>query len=541
MGEGRAATTTGVGDERPRIPGFWDYAPQDRSRTAIEHRDGSVTFGALSEKVNQCGNALLERCGTNTTVAILARNQLDYLVLVLACQQSGHQFTPINSHFSAPEVAYVLRDSGSVALFAGAEMLDCARAAADLSGFDHGRVVRFGPDRGWLSFDEWMAPYPTTTPTFRAAGRPMLYTSGTSGRPKGVRLLSALQSPEDALARFTSLLSMFGIDPTAHVGAGVHLVTSPLYHTAPLNFALTALHMGHAVVVMDRFDAADSLHLIGRHAVTWTHMVPTMMKRWLDLAPERRADIDVRSLQWVIHGAAPCPPTVKRAMLDWLGPVLYEYYASTEVGGTAIGPDDWLEHPGSVGRPWPGAAIQILDDSGHALASNTVGHVYMREARPFEYHNDPDKTSEAHREDWVTVGDLGFLDDDGYLYIADRRTDLILSGGANVYPAEIEAVLLAHPDVADAGVIGVPHPDLHQVPHAVVEPRRGADEARLTDRLLLHCEENLQPASRPHSIEFGEVPRSAAGKVLRRELKEAWRTRTASGVSAADHDRSGTP
>ena len=520
------------------IPGFWDFAAQERARPAVEHPGGSVTFGTLADRVNRCSNALLGRCGPGTTVAILARNELDYLVVVLACQQSGHQFTPINSHFAPPEVAYVLRDSGSVTLFVGAGMHECAATAAELSGFESERIVAFAPGGGWRAFDEWMAPYPTTAPTSREAGRPMLYTSGTSGRPKGVRLLSGRQAPEAALTRFASLLGMFGIDPAQHLGAGVHLVTSPLYHTAPLNFALTALHLGHQVVVMDRFDAARSLELIARHRVTWTHVVPTMMKRWLDHAREGGPDLDVRSLRWVIHGAAPCPPSVKGAMLAWVGPVLYEYYASTEVGGTTIGPDEWLEHPGSVGRPWPGSAVQILDDTGHPVAPHTVGHVYLREARAFEYHNDPAKTSEAHRGDWVTVGDLGYLDDDGYLHIADRRTDLILSGGANVYPAEIEAVLVAHPDVADAGVIGVPHPELHQVPHAVVEPRQGADRSDdLVERLLVHCRENLQPASRPRTIELSPVPRSAAGKVLRRELREAWRTRTATEGPAGDPDR----
>jgi long-chain acyl-CoA synthetase len=253
--------------------------------------------------------------------------------------------------------------------------------------------------------------------------------------------------------------------------------------------------------------------------VTSTHVVPTMMKRWLDLDDGVRASFDVGSMRWLIHAAAPCPPDVKRRIIDWFGPVVFEYYASTEAGGTAITSEDWLRHPGSVGRPWSGAEVRILDDDGDDVAPGVVGQIYLRNNRPFEYLHDPEKTAANRRGDDVTVGDLGSLDAEGYLFLADRRTDLILSGGVNVYPAEIEAVLMAHPGVADAAAIGVPDADLGEVVHAVVEPR--GDPAGLAAALLEHCGRQLAAFKQPRTIELRDrLPRSEAGKLLRRVLRD---------------------
>ena len=245
-----------------------------------------------------------------------------------------------------------------------------------------------------------------------------------------------------------------------------------------------------------------------------------MMKRWLDLDDDVRAASDVSSMRWLIHAAAPCPPDVKRRIIDWFGPVVFEYYASTEAGGTAITAADWLRHEGSVGRPWPGADVRILDDDGNDVAPGVVGQIFLRNNRPFEYLHDPEKTAANRRGDYVTVGDLGSLDPDGYLYLADRRTDLILSGGVNVYPAEVEAALIAHPGVADAAAIGVPDPDLGEVVHAVVEPRVDAGDD-LVAALHAHCATHLAAFKRPRSIELRDrLPRSEAGKLLRRVLRD---------------------
>jgi long-chain acyl-CoA synthetase len=283
---------------------------------------------------------------------------------------------------------------------------------------------------------------------------------------------------------------------------------------------------------MERFDAVASLRLIEHHRVTSTHVVPTMMKRWLDLGDDVRAGVDVGSMRWLIHAAAPCPPDVKRRIIDWFGPVVYEYYASTEAGGTAITSADWLRHEGSVGRAWPGAEVRILDEDGHDVDPGVVGQVFLRNNRPFEYLHDPAKTAANRRGDFVTVGDLGSLDEDGYLYLADRRTDLILSGGVNVYPAEIEAALLAHPGVADAAAIGVPHGDLGEVVHAVVEPRPAAGDD-LVAALHEHCAAHLATFKRPRTIELrGVLPRSEAGKLLRRVLRDELAGRVPDSVIA---------
>ena len=298
-------------------------------------------------------------------------------------------------------------------------------------------------------------------------------------------------------------------------------MTSPLYHGAPLWSSIVALHMGHTVVVMPKFDAEASLRLIASQRVTWTTVVPTMMKRWLNSTPRVRGSIDLSSLQWLIHGAAPCPVEVKWQVLEWLGPIIYEYYASTEVSGTAIGSTEWMAHPGSVGHVGSNAHVRILDEDGADAQPGEIGQIYLKSSRSFQYHNDPEKTAASTFDGYVTVGDFGSLDSEGYLFIVDRRTDLIISGGVNIYPAEIEAVILTHPSVADAAVIGIPDPDLNQVVHAVIEPKRGCDEVALVSSVQNLCNERLGSQKRPRTIELRAVlPRTATGKLLRRVLRD---------------------
>ena len=387
---------------------------------------------------------------------------------MLAAAQIGTRYTLVNRHLAGPEIGYILDDCAPRLVVTDGALGARSSASSSMRGASPTST----PRTNRATMEAALAAQPDGPPADRRGGTIMLYTSGTSGRPKGVRSMAPQVSPEDAANRTTFVVHRFGVDLAEHVGDGVHLVTSPLYHAAPISNALNALHTGHSVVVMERFDAATSLALIDEHRVTSTHVVPTMMKRWLDLDDDVRAASDVSSMRWLIHAAAPCPPDVKRRIIEWFGPVVFEYYASTEAGGTAITAADWLRHEGSVGRPWPGADVRILDDDGNDVAPGVVGQIFLRNNRPFEYLHDPEKTAANRRGDYVTVGDLGSLDPDGYLYLADRRTDLILSGGVNVYPAEVEAALIAHPGVADAAAIGVPEPDLGAVVHAVVEPRR---------------------------------------------------------------------
>jgi len=506
------------------IVGFWRQAERSPQRTAIVDVDGSpIVYGELLASVNQLSNAL-EAAGVSLggRVAVVAWNRCEMMSVALAASQIGATFTFVNAHSAASEITYILDDSRPSVVFVGATTATVVLEACSHATLAHPDIVSFDEHDALVTLAQWVATHPTTPPAIRQAGSAMLYTSGTTGNPKGVQREPLTAAPEESLVPFLALLTRFGIDVAHHAeGDGVHLVTSPLYHAAPLHVALLALHLGHAVVLMDRFDARRSLELIEKNRVTWTHVVPTMMQRWMSLDATVRDGFDLASLRWVVHAAAPCPVDLKRAVLEWLGPVIFEYYSSTEVGGTAIGAEEWLAHPGSVGRAWPGAEVRILDDQHRVLGPGETGDIYMRNIRPFTYHNDPDKTAASRVDDFVTVGDIGWLDEHGYLYIADRRSDLILVGGANVYPAEVEAALRLHPAVGDAAVIGVPDADLGQAVRAIIQLVENVSTDGLEDSLRAHCDTALGSQKRPGAYEFvAELPRTDTGKLLRRVLRE---------------------
>jgi long-chain acyl-CoA synthetase len=309
---------------------------------------------------------------------------------------------------------------------------------------------------GFRPLAELGADEPPGRPDVRTLGAPMLYTSGTTGRPKGVRRPLTGADPDDPPNVALWFFGIFGLKP--HDGH-VHLCGSPLYHTAVLNFVAISIQLGHTAVLMDRWDPAEMLRLVERHRVTHSHMVPTQFTRLLALPEEERTRYDLSSMRAMIHGAAPCPDEVKRRMLDWWGPVVIEYYAATEGGGTTIFADEWLRKPGSVGRPWPGSVVKILDEHGDEVPTGEPGLVYLRMGTStFEYHRDAEKTKAARAGDLFTLGDVGHLDEDGYLFLHDRKSDMIISGGVNIYPAEIEGQLAGHPKVADVAVFGIPHP-----------------------------------------------------------------------------------
>ncbi|MEV0544501.1 AMP-binding protein [Nocardia salmonicida] len=503
--------------------GFWVTAANHPSHVAlIEPGGAEITYGELLGRVNRLSNALVSQgISAGGHVAVLSWNRAEILVLALAVAQIGATFTPLDAHGTAPEIAGILQDRPPLALFVEAKTAAVAHAAAEQAQLDS-PTVNFDAVTDGVTLADWTTDMSAAAPAVRLAGGAVLYTSGTSGKPKGVvRELDAVE-PERALDSFALLLTRFGIDPAEHQGKGVQLVTSPLYHAAPLHIALLALHIGHTIVIMDRFVEEYALELVERHRVTWTHVVPTMMRRWMRMDADKRASYDVSSLEWFIHAAAPCPAELKREVIDWLGPIVYEYYASTEIGGAAISTEEWLAHPGSVGKPWPGADIKILNAAAEQVAAGEVGNVYLRLARAFTYHNDPAKTAESTDGDYFTVGDLGWLDHDGYLYIADRRSDLILVGGANVYPAEVESALLRHDEVLDVAVIGIPHSDRGQVVHAFVQPRDGINERELITSLEAWAQHELGSQKRPLSYEIvSSIPRSEMGKLMRRKLRPA--------------------
>ena len=318
---------------------------------------------------------------------------------------------------------------------------------------------------------------------------------------------------------------MLGMLFDIEAGDGVHLVAGPLYHAAPLAFGTGALHLGHTVVLMDRWTPERTLELIDRYKVTVSHLVPTMFHRLLQLPDDVKQQYDTSSLRSIIHAAAPCPVEVKRKMIDWWGPVIYEYYAATEGGGTYVRPEQWLEHPGTVGQPFPGATVRIVDDDGKECPPTVPGTVYMGSPLgQFEYYKDEEKTRSARLDGLFTVGDIGYLDEDGWLFLCDRKADMIIAGGVNIYPAEVEATLLEHPSVGDAAVFGVPHEDMGEAVKAVVQPAAGAVAGpELEAELIAFCRERLAGFKCPRSVDFrDELPRYPTGKLYKRLLRDEY-------------------
>jgi long-chain acyl-CoA synthetase len=503
--------------------GFWRLAEEDPSRVAVIGPDGRATrAGELLAAANQVVHGLRARgLRRGDTVAAVLGNEVAMLELFLAAWQAGLYLTPINVHLTAHEIAYILGDSGAKVVVAGARAAHATASAADAIGL--AADARFGTAAapGLLPYESLSAGQPVVAPADRTAGATMTYTSGTTGKPKGVRRALLPASPDAVGEANATFLTLFGIAPHD----GVHLVVSPLYHTAVLNFCTNHLHFGHTVVLMDKWDAARALHLVARHRVTSTHMVPTQFVRLLALPEEVRQAADVSSLRHVIHSAAPCPIDVKRRMLAWWGDVIYEYYAASEGGGTLATPEQWLAHPGTVGRAWPISKLLIARDDGSACAPREVGTVYMTMGQHrFEYHNDKQKTEQSFLDEYFTVGDAGYLDEEGFLYLRDRKSDMIISGGVNVYPAEIEAVFVGHPAVADVAVFGVPDSSFGEQIKAVVEPLPAfAPSPALAEELLSYCRSRLASFKCPRTLDFTQsLPRDPNGKLYKRKLRDAY-------------------
>ncbi|GAB2849224.1 acyl-CoA synthetase [Actinocorallia aurea] len=509
--------------------GFWRLAEKDPDWIAAVDPDGTEhTAGDLLARANRLVHALrglgLEK---NDGICGLVPNGVDGLVLYLAALQAGWYYTPINWHLTGPEIGYIVADSEAKAFFVHERHADEGVRGADEAKLDASRRFAFGDVPGFTPVEAFTAGVPDTKPEDRGNGATMHYTSGTTGRPKGVRRPLAGIDPDDSAELMTFLLTFFGFTPGQAAGGSpeAHLVTSPNYHTAVTQFGGSALHMGHTLVYMDKWEAEETLRLIEKYRITNTHMVPTHFKRMLTLPKEVRDRYDVSSMKWAIHAAAPCPVPLKKQMIEWWGLCIWEYYAATEGGGTIASPQDWLDNPGTVGTRWPISELLIVDENGEAVPPNTPGTIYMKMAgATFEYKGDPEKTAKERLREYFTVGDIGYLTEDGHLYLSDRKSDMIISGGANIYPAEIENEIILHPKVADVAVFGIPNEEWGEEIKAVIEPAEGIEPgAALTEEIFEYLKPRLAKMKWPRTIDYTDaLPREPNGKLLKRKLRDPY-------------------
>ncbi|HOB13975.1 MAG TPA: acyl-CoA synthetase [Novosphingobium sp.] len=483
----------------------------------------AISYAELDARSNQVAQLLRARgIAIGDTVALCLENHPWFFCLAWGFQRAGVHYVGISSRLTAPEIAYILEDSGAKLLFGSAYLAGTLDEVAALSpGVAQLRFDTAGP----LSAEQALAAMPAAPIADQRAGVDMLYSSGTTGRPKGVKIPLPEDPAIDAANVLVQLAKMaYGITDQA-----VYLSPAPLYHAAPLRWSMTVHKIGGTVVVMEKFDPEAALATIEKYAVTDSQFVPTHFVRMLKLPEEVRARHDVSTLKCAIHAAAPIPVLVKQAMIDWWGPVLYEYYAGTEGNGsTFITSHEWLERPGSVGKALSGI-LHICDENGDEVPRGTEGQVFFEPTEGmarFEYHNDPQKTADAmNRHGWSSLGDVGYMDEDGYLYLTDRKSFMIISGGVNIYPQEIENLLVTHPKVADAAVIGAPDPDMGERVVAVVQPMDMADAGpELAAELTEYLSGQLSRVKMPRQIDFREaLPRELTGKLYKRLLRDEYR------------------
>ena len=500
--------------------GLWQIAQATPERCALVTADGqSLSYRELTERINRISNAMLAAgLQRGDAITVIAHNAAEVIELFFAALQCGLYYVPVNYHGTAGDIAYICENSESRYVFFDPDnAVVCTRGLDSIDFAQQGRICT-GHWEGVATLSEWSAGHSAARPPSTPSGSLMQYTSGTTGRPKGVRRpLKDLSA--DQTASYSALqLGWYGMEPYQ----GPHLVTSPLYHNAVLSHALSALNLGQGVVLMKTFDAQQLLELVERHGVASTHVVATHFHRLLALPETVRNRYRLSSLTHVIHGAVPTPVETKQAMFDWLGPVIYEYYGSSEVGATLVFPQDWLRKPGTVGKPLSITRLKILDDDGRELPAGERGWIYMKQGEErFDYYKDEQKTRKATRGDFICVGDIGYVDDEGFLFLSGRDAEIIISGGVNIYPAATEARLLTHPCVYDVGVIGVPDKEYGEQVKGVVVLNTGYQAGPELERELIeHCRADLSSINCPKSIDFtAALPRDPNGKLLKHKLR----------------------
>jgi acyl-CoA synthetase (AMP-forming)/AMP-acid ligase II len=507
-------------------PGAFVSTQGDKPALIMAGSGFTQTFAELDAAANRVSH-LLRNAGVQPGdhVAICMENHDRYLEIVWGCHYAGAVYTACSSRLTSHELSYILTDSEARVFFTSKHKADQAAEIVPETPGVRLRLMVDGTIDGHESYEAAVAAMPDTPlDPPRIAGTDMLYSSGTTGRPKGVARPFEGTALDAAAAGVGGLLAvLYGV-----TADDIYLSPAPLYHAAPLRFSLGMQALGCTVVVMEHFDAEEYLSLVQRHRVTVSQVVPTMFVRMLKLPVEVRSAYDVSSLRLVIHAAAPCPIPVKQQMIEWFGPIIHEYYAGTEGNGFVYcNSEMWLAHPGTVGTPI-GCTLHIVGDDGEELPHYESGTIYFEGGASFEYHNDPDKTaSSRHPKGWSTLGDVGYLDDDNFLYLTDRKAYMIISGGVNIYPQEAENVLITHPKVVDVAVFGVPNEDFGEEVKAVVQPvEMPADDDHakaLAQELIAFCRSELADVKCPRSIDFrAELPRHPTGKLYKRLLKDEY-------------------
>jgi long-chain acyl-CoA synthetase len=493
----------------------------DKPAIVMAESGETITYRELEERSNRFAQCL-RAAGLvpGDRIALVVENHPRFLELCIGAHRAGLVYTAISTRLTPGEAAYIVADCGARMLIASVGTVATAAALTDVTPGVETRLMIGGTLPGWSSYEKAVASRPPVRIADEVAGADMLYSSGTTGRPKGVFVPPELGAIDASYPLLEICRTHYGVDEHT-----VYLSPAPLYHAAPLRFNMSVLRLGGTCVIMEHFDAEAYLRHVQHYRATHTQLVPTMFVRMLKLPAEVRARYDVSSLRFAIHAAAPCPIPVKREMIAWWGPIIWEYYAGTEGNGmTLVRSQEWLAHEGTVGRAVVGT-LRICGEDGSELPSGADGVVYFADGRVFEYHGDPEKTaSSRNAQGWTTLGDIGHVDAEGYLYLTDRKAHMIISGGVNVYPQETENLLVTHPKVLDVAVIGVPDEEMGEAVKAVVTPRDMAQAGpELAAELIAWCRQRLSPIKCPRSVDFeAELPRHPTGKLYKRLLRDRY-------------------